>query len=167
LALTLFACGVSGRGLYAVMAFRGPITTISEQWTVNGFGQKKAALSASRTGRPRAIAFPASMEAVAAVTGFGSCITVRIDRSQSGAERLTADQGVIGVQDLTPCPAATLASGSTIQSSRSESPAERSTAAAIRASNERLRIEAEDEAPEQAVSFEPGQPMIDTSPGRE
>jgi hypothetical protein len=167
-ALTLFACGVSGRGLYAVMAFRGPVTTFTEQWAVDGFIKKDGALSISRAGLSRAMTLPASPEAVAAVTGVGSCIAIKIERTPSGVERMASDQPTIGLADLKRCAPSSFSDGAAIPFSRSESPADRASADAIRATNQRLLSASDDNEAEDKehdrVSFEPGEPMIDTTP---
>jgi signal transduction histidine kinase len=168
LALTLYACAEASRGYYALTAFRGPLTTSSEQWEVANFGTKGSEIWASRAGLKRQISFPATAEALAAVTGLGSCIAVKVERSEGGVERVASNQPEITPDKLQPCPGSPHGNATRFQSNRSESAAEQAATAAIMERNERLRnidasMEADDEERDDGVSFEPGQPMIDTS----
>jgi hypothetical protein len=154
LALTLYASGESGRGFYALTAFRGAVTSTNELWQVNNFGQQDGAISVSRPGQNRAFSLDASPEAVAAASGFGHCAPVKIERSQLGIERIANDQSPLTTADVTDCaPTAT----SDAKSRQMHGSVNRQIKA----------IDPEDaeetEKPDDVVSFEPGQPMIDTS----
>jgi hypothetical protein len=156
LALTLYACGESGRGAYALTAFRGAITSTNERWPVNNFGQQDGAISVSRPGQNRAFMLRASPEAVAAAIGFGHCALVKIERSQLGVERIANDQAPLTSADVTDC-------GPTASSDAKSRPMQGLADEQIKAIDPE---DAEDrEKPDGVVSFEPGQPMIDTSQG--
>jgi hypothetical protein len=156
LAVTLYACGESGRGLYAITAFRGAVTSTNELWHVNNFGQQDNAIGVSRPGLNRTFSLAASPEAVAAASGFGHCVNVRVERSQSGVERLASRQGPLTAADLTDCSPTT---ASVLKVPQLEESADQQVKAMDADRAKRT------ENPGGEVSFEPGQPMIDTSQG--
>lgn len=83
---TLYAGGETARGLYARQAFGGELTRSDERWMVVGGGGQS--ISATSMERHRTKSVAATPEAIAAVARFGQCVTLPIERSPAGAERI-------------------------------------------------------------------------------
>lgn len=101
MASTLYLSGECFRGLYARSAFSGPLTSSAERWMTMGNAQGTT-ITAQSPGRRKNYGFPATPEAVAAA-GFGKCITVRIERSADGLERIAPEMKALTPADLARC----------------------------------------------------------------
>jgi hypothetical protein len=101
MAVSIYLGGESARGLYAINSFSGELQTVTESWmTLNGKGDSINATNLQR--RNKSISLAATPEAAAAA-GPGQCVTVKIEKSAEGAERIAADQAEISTSDLAAC----------------------------------------------------------------
>lgn len=159
LAITLYAVGESGRGFYAKSAFEGSLKTHTEQWmAISGKGDAISLMSLQRN---RRVSLDATPEAVAALSGIGACVTVAIERAESGAERIAIGQGAITRADIKQCGNASVrGSASPAPVLASENGVDNESRASIPQFDEAL-------VPEQEEAEEPpfkwGQPAIDNS----
>jgi len=100
MALTIYAGGEGARGLYALSAFNGQDAVASEPWmTLGGRGDTITLRSVKRR---KTIRLRASRDAVAAVRP-GRCVSIAVERSASGAERVAASQPAIQASDISSC----------------------------------------------------------------
>jgi hypothetical protein len=100
MALSIYAGGEDARGLYALSAFNGQDTVASEPWmTLGGRGDT---ITLTSLHRRKTISVRASPDAVAAVRP-GRCVSIAVERSASGAERVAASQPAIQASDISSC----------------------------------------------------------------
>jgi hypothetical protein len=100
MALSIYAGGENARGLYALSAFNGQKTVAREPWmTLGGRGDTMTLTSLRRR---RSISVPASPDAVAAARA-GRCVSIAVERSASGAERVAGSQPAIQTMDIYSC----------------------------------------------------------------
>ena len=100
IACSLYAGGVDARGIYAVNAFEGDLELLSERWmTLSGSG---TSITATSLERRKTTNLPAASDAVAAA-GPGSCVTVEVERSATGAERIKRPEQPIQASDISAC----------------------------------------------------------------
>jgi hypothetical protein len=100
MALTIYAGGESARGLYVLSAFNGQDAVASEPWMT--LGRRGDTITLSSLKRQKTISLRASRDAVAAV-GPGRCVTIAVERSASGAERVATSQRAIQASDISSC----------------------------------------------------------------
>jgi hypothetical protein len=100
MALSIYAGGEDARGLYALSAFNGQDTVASERWmTLRGRGDT---ISLTSLQRRKTISVRASPDAVAAARP-GRCVSITVERSASGAERVVTLQPEIQAGDISSC----------------------------------------------------------------
>jgi hypothetical protein len=100
MALSIYGGGENARGLYALSAFNGQNTIAREPWmTLGGRGDTMTLTSLRRR---RSISVPASPDAVAAARA-GRCVSIAVERSASGAERVAGSEPAIQTSDIYSC----------------------------------------------------------------
>jgi hypothetical protein len=100
MAFSIYAGGVDARGLYAVNAFDGQPEPVTERWmTMKG---KAGEVVVTSLERRKTIDLAATPDAIDAA-GPGKCVSLQIERSSAGAERIAPSQPEITVADLRPC----------------------------------------------------------------
>ena len=100
MALSIYAGGEAARGLYALSAFNGQDTVASEPWMTLGGRGNTMTLTSLR--RRKTISVQAWPDAVAAA-GAGRCVSIAVERSASGSERVAASQPAIQINDIYSC----------------------------------------------------------------
>jgi len=101
MAFALYAGGETSRGIYAINAFGNePASLTKESWmTLGGSGNS---VTVSNMARRKTITLPAAADAAVAARP-GNCVSIEIEKSASGAERIAKSQPEIQATDISVC----------------------------------------------------------------